>query len=97
MKVGFIGLGLMGRPMALHLEKAGHALCASGLSGIVLNYWLPIQANTNSRWLPRNPQFEVLDLGCGRTQLSELGNQRLNSVGLIGRIVDQVCDGDFER
>ena len=26
MKVGFIGLGLMGRPLALHLEKAGHAL-----------------------------------------------------------------------
>ncbi len=26
MQVGFIGLGLMGRPMALHLEKAGHAL-----------------------------------------------------------------------
>lgn len=26
MNVGFIGLGLMGRPMALHLEKAGHHL-----------------------------------------------------------------------
>ena len=26
MQVGFIGLGLMGRPMALHLEKAGHTL-----------------------------------------------------------------------
>jgi 3-hydroxyisobutyrate dehydrogenase-like beta-hydroxyacid dehydrogenase len=26
MKVGFIGLGLMGRPMAQHLEKAGHTL-----------------------------------------------------------------------
>jgi len=26
MQVRFIGLGLMGRPMALHLEKAGHAL-----------------------------------------------------------------------
>jgi 2-hydroxy-3-oxopropionate reductase len=26
MNVGFIGLGLMGRPMALHLEKAGHTL-----------------------------------------------------------------------
>jgi 2-hydroxy-3-oxopropionate reductase len=26
MKVGFIGLGAMGRPMALHLLKAGHAL-----------------------------------------------------------------------
>ncbi len=26
MNVGFIGLGLMGRPLALHLEKAGHVL-----------------------------------------------------------------------
>jgi 2-hydroxy-3-oxopropionate reductase len=26
MNVGFIGLGLMGRPMALHLERAGHTL-----------------------------------------------------------------------
>lgn len=26
MKVGFIGLGIMGRPMALNLNKAGHAL-----------------------------------------------------------------------
>ena len=26
MDVGFIGLGLMGRPMALHLEQAGHTL-----------------------------------------------------------------------
>ena len=26
MKVGFIGLGAMGRPMALHLQRAGHDL-----------------------------------------------------------------------
>lgn len=26
MKVGFIGLGVMGRPMALHLQQAGHEL-----------------------------------------------------------------------
>jgi 3-hydroxyisobutyrate dehydrogenase-like beta-hydroxyacid dehydrogenase len=26
MKVGFIGLGIMGRPMAGHLAKAGHEL-----------------------------------------------------------------------
>ncbi|MFT3720832.1 2-hydroxy-3-oxopropionate reductase [Pseudorhodoferax sp.] len=27
MKIGFIGLGIMGAPMALHLIDAGHALC----------------------------------------------------------------------
>lgn len=26
MRIGFIGLGLMGRPMARHLERAGHTL-----------------------------------------------------------------------
>jgi 2-hydroxy-3-oxopropionate reductase len=29
-KVGFIGLGIMGRPMALNLKKAGHAVWAHG-------------------------------------------------------------------
>lgn len=28
MKIGFIGLGIMGKPMALHLKAAGHAICA---------------------------------------------------------------------
>jgi len=26
MKIGFIGLGIMGKPMALHLKNAGHEL-----------------------------------------------------------------------
>jgi 2-hydroxy-3-oxopropionate reductase len=26
MQIGFIGLGIMGRPMALNLHKAGHTL-----------------------------------------------------------------------
>ena len=26
MKIGFIGLGIMGRPMALNLKNGGHAL-----------------------------------------------------------------------
>ncbi len=30
MRVGFIGLGIMGRPMALNLHKAGHALFVHG-------------------------------------------------------------------
>ena len=28
MKIGFIGLGIMGRPMALNLKKAGHEIVA---------------------------------------------------------------------
>src|SRR5436190_15501234 len=30
MKVGFIGLGIMGRPMALNLRKAGHTVSVYG-------------------------------------------------------------------
>ena len=30
MKLGFIGLGIMGRPMALNLRRAGHALWVYG-------------------------------------------------------------------
>jgi 2-hydroxy-3-oxopropionate reductase len=34
MKVGFIGLGIMGRPMALNLIKAGHDLCLHSRGGV---------------------------------------------------------------
>jgi 2-hydroxy-3-oxopropionate reductase len=34
MKVGFVGLGIMGRPMAQNLLKAGHALWAHSRSGV---------------------------------------------------------------
>ena len=29
MKVGFIGLGIMGKPMAKNLLKAGHQVCVN--------------------------------------------------------------------
>jgi 2-hydroxy-3-oxopropionate reductase len=34
MKVGFIGLGIMGKPMALNLIRAGHALALHSRSGV---------------------------------------------------------------
>ena len=34
MKIGFIGLGIMGRPMAGHLQKAGHELYLHSRSGV---------------------------------------------------------------
>ena len=33
MKIGFIGLGLMGRLMAANLEKAGHSIQSFDLNG----------------------------------------------------------------
>ncbi len=37
MKVGFIGLGIMGRPMALNLRKAGHALWVHGRRPVTMD------------------------------------------------------------
>ena len=34
MKVGFIGLGIMGNPMVLNFIKAGHALSLYSRSGV---------------------------------------------------------------
>lgn len=34
MKVGFIGLGIMGRPMAEHLAAAGHEMFLNSRSGV---------------------------------------------------------------
>jgi 2-hydroxy-3-oxopropionate reductase len=34
MKIGFIGLGIMGRPMALHLQAGGHEVHATSRSGV---------------------------------------------------------------
>ena len=34
MKVGFIGLGIMGRPMAVNLAKAGHQLFVRARKGV---------------------------------------------------------------
>ncbi|HYO26933.1 MAG TPA: NAD(P)-binding domain-containing protein [Azonexus sp.] len=37
MNIGFIGLGLMGRPLALHLAQAGHTLHLRGRDSEFLN------------------------------------------------------------
>ena len=34
MKIGFIGLGIMGRPMAGHLQKGGHELYLNNIGGV---------------------------------------------------------------
>ena len=34
MKIGFIGLGIMGRPMALNLKNAGHELIVPDRSSL---------------------------------------------------------------
>ncbi len=44
MKLGFIGLGIMGTPMAINLARAGHHCCMSQpLVRLLMNYchWVP--------------------------------------------------------
>ena len=37
MKLGFIGLGIMGRPMAKHLVQAGHDVMVADLNQDLVN------------------------------------------------------------
>lgn len=43
MKLGFIGLGIMGTPMAINLARAGHQLHVTTIGRLLMNYcqWVP--------------------------------------------------------
>ena len=43
MKLGFIGLGIMGTPMAINLARAGHQLHVTTMDRLLMNYchWVP--------------------------------------------------------
>ena len=58
MKVGFIGLGAMGRPMASSLQRAGHAVQAFDLRRLEGFEWRdsPRAAPRRSGVAGRNPQ-----------------------------------------
>ena len=45
MKIGFIGLGIMGRPMALNLKNAGHELIVPERSSPVSYTHLTLPTN----------------------------------------------------
>jgi 2-hydroxy-3-oxopropionate reductase len=75
MKIGFIGLGIMGAPMAKHLLEAGHQLFVSSRSGLppsLQGYPLTVcdsakqvadQANIIILMLPDTPDVEVVLFG----------------------------------
>ena len=78
MKIAFIGLGNMGGPMALNLQKAGHTLSAFDLSKAACEKWaaegLPIAASAVDTlngaevvisMLPASAHVEGLYLGSG--------------------------------
>ena len=53
MKVGFIGLGIMGRPMAGHLIKGGHELFLHSQAALHPIFWK--QAGLHAARLARSP------------------------------------------
>jgi 2-hydroxy-3-oxopropionate reductase len=74
-KIGFIGLGIMGRPMAKHLMKAGHALLILSKSNAAEELQkegaklfedpsqLAAEADTVITMLPDSPEVEAIVLG----------------------------------
>lgn len=74
-RIGFIGLGIMGKPMALHLLKAGHALSilesnaasaevvAAGAKAFSTNREVAENADILITMLPDSPQVEEVVLG----------------------------------
>ena len=76
MKIGFIGLGIMGKPMARNLMKKGHTLVVSGHNKAVAAefekdgatvFETPREIAANSdiviTMLPNSPQVEEVVLG----------------------------------
>ena len=74
-KIGFIGLGIMGKPMAHHLAKAGYSLCVlernkasaefieAGAKAFASNRELAENSDIVITMLPDSPQVEEVVLG----------------------------------
>ena len=56
MKIGFIGLGIMGRPMAQNLMKGGHKLFVYGKRTVPPESRNGATVSTASRRSPRTPK-----------------------------------------
>lgn len=87
MRIGFIGLGIMGRPMALNLVNAGHDLVVSRHSGAASELAragatladsprdIAAQVDLVITMLPNGPQ--VLDVALGRDGVAEGAHEGL--------------------
>lgn len=51
MKLGFIGLGIMGTPMAINLARAGHQLHVTTIDRLLMNYChsVPLMSKPRAR------------------------------------------------
>lgn len=99
MRIGFIGLGIMGRPMALNLVNAGHDLVVSRHSGAASELAragatladsprdIAAQVDLVITMLPNGPQ--VLDVALGRDGVAEGAHE-----GLVYVDMSSIAPGD---
>jgi len=66
MRIGFIGLGAMGRPIASNLQRAGHALQVFDLRRVEGFDWRP---STRARGMARQMTQETIARGDGAVVL----------------------------
>ena len=71
MKIGFIGLGNMGAPMALNLLKAGHAVNVFDLNAQAVQTLVDAGAKAAS-----SPKAAVTDVECVMTMLPAAAHVR---------------------
>ena len=65
MKVGFLGLGKLGLPVALAIESKGHDICGTDISNITLENIRNKKINYKEIWVDdylKNTKLQVLDL-----------------------------------
>ena len=84
MKLGFIGLGVMGRPMALHLMKHGHSM---GVYARRAESSAPLVASVSGAGL-----VKALSAGTAEIQASAFGQTAGTTITVTG-VVDTVTAG----
>jgi len=84
MKLGFIGLGIMGRPMALNLRRAGHALWVHGRRPVTMDVLIEAGAQACASVAEVATSAEIIFIMVSDTP--DVENIVLGANGLIHRL-----------
>src|SRR5215470_16495188 len=108
-KIGFIGLGIMGKPMAKNLIKAGYALVVHNRSRAKVDELVKDGATPAASpkevasavdviitMLPNSPDVELVALGSNGIKEGARRGQLLIDMSTINPIVSQKVAGDLE-
>lgn len=105
MKIGFIGLGIMGKPMARNLMKAGHSLtvydvvqanvellAAEGAAAAASSKEVAQRCDTIITMVPNGPQVEEVVLGAGGVlEGAKPGTTLIDMSSIAPQVSQQVC------